>query len=182
MGKQVFYGNESRQKLLSGVNQLADAVVVTLGPRGRNVIIETDSTPHITKDGVTVAKSIEFTDKTMNLGARVIKEAAQQTADHAGDGTTTSTVLAREIFSNGMQAVEKGANPIELKRGMDIAVKGIVNNLVQNISTKVETSEQIRQVATISANGDAVIGSMLADAMEQVGRDGVITIEQPAKI
>ena len=178
MGKQVFYGNESRQKLLSGVNQLADAVVVTLGPRGRNVIIETDSTPHITKDGVTVAKSIEFTDKTMNLGARVIKEAAQQTADHAGDGTTTSTVLAREIFSNGMQAVEKGANPIELKRGMDIAVKGIVNNLVQNISTKVETSEQIRQVATISANGDAVIGSMLADAMEQVGRDGVITIEE----
>lgn len=178
MGKQVFYGNESRQKLLSGVNQLADAVVVTLGPRGRNVIIETDSTPHITKDGVTVAKSIEFTDKTMNLGARVIKEAAQQTADHAGDGTTTSTVLAREIFSNGMQAVEKGANPIELKRGMDIAVKGIVNNLIQNISTKVETNEQIRQVATISANGDAVIGSMLADAMEQVGRDGVITIEE----
>ena len=178
MGKQVFYGNESRQKLLAGVNQLADAVVVTLGPRGRNVIIETDSTPHITKDGVTVAKSIEFTDKTMNLGARVIKEAAQQTADNAGDGTTTSTVLAREIFSHGMAAVENGANPIELKRGMDIAVKSIVSNLVEQISTKVETNEQVQQVATISANGDGVIGSMLADAMAQVGRDGVITIEE----
>jgi len=178
MGKQVFYGNDSRSKLLDGVNQLADAVVVTLGPRGRNVIIETDTTPHITKDGVTVAKSIEFTDKTMNLGARVIKEAAQQTADNAGDGTTTSTVLAREIFSHGMEAIERGANPIELKRGMDIAVKSIVNNLVENISTKVETNDQIRQVATISANGDETIGSMIADAMKEVGRDGVITVEE----
>ena len=178
MGKQVFYGNESRQKLLNGVNQLADAVVVTLGPRGRNVIIETDTTPHITKDGVTVAKSIEFTDKTMNLGARVIKEAAQQTADNAGDGTTTSTVLAREIFSNGMTAIDKGVNPIELKRGMDIAVKVIVSNLVENISTKVETNDQIKQVATISANGDETIGSMIADAMREVGRDGVITVEE----
>lgn len=178
MGKQVFYGNESRQKLLAGVNQLADAVVVTLGPRGRNVIIETDTTPHITKDGVTVAKSIEFTDKTMNLGARVIKEAAQQTADNAGDGTTTSTVLAREIFSHGMRAIDNGANPIELKRGMDVAVRSIVSNLVDKVSTKVETNEQIQQVATISANGDAVIGSMIADAMAQVGRDGVITVEE----
>lgn len=178
MGKQVFYGNESRSKLLDGVNQLADAVVVTLGPRGRNVIIDTDTTPHITKDGVTVAKSIEFTDKTMNLGARVIKEAAQQTADNAGDGTTTSTVLAREIFSHGMEAIERGANPIELKRGMDIAVKSIVSNLVENVSTKVETNDQIRQVATISANGDETIGSMIADAMKEVGRDGVITVEE----
>jgi len=178
MGKQVFYGNDSRSKLLDGVNQLADAVVVTLGPRGRNVIIDTDTTPHITKDGVTVAKSIEFTDKTMNLGARVIKEAAQQTADNAGDGTTTSTVLAREIFSHGMTAIDNGANPIELKRGMDIAVRGIVSNLVENVSTKVETNDQIRQVATISANGDETIGSMIADAMKEVGRDGVITVEE----
>ena len=178
MGKQVFYGNDSRSKLLNGVNQLADAVVVTLGPRGRNVIIDTDTTPHITKDGVTVAKSIEFTDKTMNLGARVIKEAAQQTADNAGDGTTTSTVLAREIFSHGMSAIDNGANPIELKRGMDIAVKGIVSNLVENVSTKVETNDQIKQVATISANGDDTIGSMIADAMKEVGRDGVITVEE----
>jgi chaperonin GroEL len=178
MGKEVFYGKTSREKLLEGVDALADAVVVTLGPRGRNVIIETDTTPHITKDGVTVAKSIEFTDPTKNLGAKVIKEASQQTADNAGDGTTTSTVLARDIFKKGMDAIEKGANPIELKRGMDTAVKGIVNNLVETISTKVETNDQIKQVATISANGDSVIGSMIADAMDQVGRDGVITVEE----
>ena len=178
MGKEVFYGTESRQKLLDGVNALADAVVVTLGPRGRNVIIETDTTPHITKDGVTVAKSIEFSDKTKNLGARVIKEAAQQTADNAGDGTTTSTVLARDIFQNGMIAIGEGINPIELKRGMDIGSKQIVTSLLESISTKVETNEQIKQVATISANGDEVIGSMIGDAMEQVGRDGVITVEE----
>ena len=178
MGKEVFYGKTSREKLLEGVDALADAVVVTLGPRGRNVIIETDTTPHITKDGVTVAKSIEFSDPTKNLGAKVIKEASQQTADNAGDGTTTSTVLARHIFKSGMEAIDHGANPIELKRGMDIAVKGIVSNLVDNVSTKVETNDQIRQVATISANGDEVIGSMIADAMGEVGRDGVITVEE----
>jgi chaperonin GroEL len=178
MGKEVFYGKTSREKLLQGVDALADAVVVTLGPRGRNVIIETDTTPHITKDGVTVAKSIEFSDPTKNLGAKVIKEASQQTADNAGDGTTTSTVLARQIFKSGMEAIDNGVNPIELKRGMDVAVRGIVDNLVSNISTKVETNDQIRQVATISANGDSVIGSMIADAMAQVGRDGVITVEE----
>ena len=178
MGKEVFYGKTSREKLLEGVDALADAVVVTLGPRGRNVIIETDTTPHITKDGVTVAKSIEFSDPTKNLGAKVIKEASQQTADNAGDGTTTSTVLARHIFKSGMDAIDHGANPIELKRGMDVAVKGIVSNLVNGVSTKVETNDQIRQVATISANGDEVIGSMIADAMAEVGRDGVITVEE----
>ena len=178
MGKEVFYGKTSREKLLEGVDALADAVVVTLGPRGRNVIIETDTTPHITKDGVTVAKSIEFSDPTKNLGAKVIKEASQQTADNAGDGTTTSTVLARHIFKSGMDAIDHGANPIELKRGMDVAVKGIVSNLVDGVSTKVETNDQIRQVATISANGDEVIGSMIADAMGEVGRDGVITVEE----
>jgi chaperonin GroEL len=178
MGKEVFYGKASREKLLEGVDALADAVVVTLGPRGRNVIIETDTTPHITKDGVTVAKSIEFTNKTKNLGARVIKEAAQQTADHAGDGTTTSTVLAREIFKSGMEAIQNDSNPIELKRGMDLARKDIVESLLEKVSTKVETNEQIKQVATISANGDEVIGSMIGDAMAQVGRDGVITVEE----
>lgn len=178
MGKEVFYGKASRERLLEGVDALADAVVVTLGPRGRNVIIETDTTPHITKDGVTVAKSIEFSDPTKNLGAKVIKEASQQTADNAGDGTTTSTVLARHIFKSGMDAIDHGANPIELKRGMDVAVKGIVSNLVDSVSTKVETNDQIRQVATISANGDEVIGSMIADAMGEVGRDGVITVEE----
>ena len=178
MGKEVFYGKSSREKLLEGVDALADAVVVTLGPRGRNVIIETDTTPHITKDGVTVAKSIEFSDPTKNLGAKVIKEASQQTADNAGDGTTTSTVLARHIFKSGMEAIERGVNPIELKRGMDVAVKGIVSNLIDDVSTKVETNDQIRQVATISANGDEVIGSMIGDAMAEVGRDGVITVEE----
>ena len=178
MGKEVFYGKSSREKLLEGVDALADAVVVTLGPRGRNVIIETDTTPHITKDGVTVAKSIEFSDPTKNLGAKVIKEASQQTADNAGDGTTTSTVLARHIFKSGMEAIERGINPIELKRGMDVAVKGIVSNLIDDVSTKVETNDQIRQVATISANGDEVIGSMIGDAMAEVGRDGVITVEE----
>ena len=178
MGKQVFHGKESREKLLEGVNQLADAVKVTLGPRGRNVIVQTDAAPHITKDGVTVAKAIEFTDNTMNLGAQVIKEAAQQTADNAGDGTTTSTVLAQFIFNKGMSAVESGSNPISLKRGMDKAVKDVVENLMKNVSVKVDTNEQIKQVATISANGDEVVGGMIAEAMAQVGRDGVITVEE----
>ena len=120
MGKEIYHGKESREKLLKGVNELADAVKVTLGPRGRNVIIEREGAPHITKDGVTVAKSIEFSDSTVNLGAQIIKEASQQTADNAGDGTTTSTVLAQHIFNEGMKQVEKGANPIELYRGMQL--------------------------------------------------------------
>jgi chaperonin GroEL len=140
MGKEIFHGKESREKLLNGVNQLADAVKVTLGPRGRNVIIEKEGTPHITKDGVTVAKSIEFSDSSMNLGAQIIKEASQQTADNAGDGTTTSTVLAQHIFNEGMRAVESGANPIELYRGMQIAVKDIVDSLVKNVSLSVKTN------------------------------------------
>lgn len=177
-GKIVFHGEVSRKKLLEGVNELAESVKTTLGPRGRNVIIQTGATPHITKDGVTVAKSIEFSDNSKNIGAQVIKEAAQQTADNAGDGTTTSTVLAQYIFNEGMKYVEQGANPIELRRGMDAAVKEIVKNLIEDVSIKVETNEQIKQVATISANGDDTIGSMIADAMEQVGRDGVITVEE----
>ena len=178
MGKEVFHGEDSRQKLLTGVTELADAVSVTLGPRGRNVVIQTDASPHITKDGVTVAKSIEFTDNTKNLGAQVIKEAAQQTADNAGDGTTTSTVLAKHIFVEGMNEVKNGANPIELRRGMDIAVKKVVDKLVDDVSIDVNTNEQIKQVATISANGDEQIGDMIAEAMHQVGRDGVITVEE----
>lgn len=178
MGKQVFHGEDSRQKLLTGVQELADAVSVTLGPRGRNVVIQTEASPHITKDGVTVAKSVEFTDNTKNLGAQVIKEAAQQTADNAGDGTTTSTVLAKYIFVEGMNEVKNGANPIELRRGMDIAVKEIVDKLVSNVSIDVKSNEQIKQVATISANGDEQIGDMIAEAMHQVGRDGVITVEE----
>ena len=156
MGKQVFHGKQSREKLLEGVNELANAVKVTLGPRGRNVIIQKDSAPHITKDGVTVAKSIEFSDAAKNLGAQVIKETAQQTADHAGDGTTTSTVLAQSIFNQGMDVVELGANPILLRRGMGIAVAEITKMLTEEISIKVEDNEQVKQV----------------------GRDGVITVEE----
>ena len=178
MGKQVFHGKESRQKLLDGVNELANAVKVTLGPRGRNVIIQKDSAPHITKDGVTVAKSIEFSDVAKNLGAQVIKETAQQTADNAGDGTTTSTVLAQSIFNQGMDVVEMGANPILLRRGMNTAVSEITKMLTEEISIKIEDNEQVKQVATISANGDSVIGGMIADAVREVGRDGVITVEE----
>ena len=178
MGKQIFHGKESREKLLNGVNQLADAVKVTLGPRGRNVIIEREGAPHITKDGVTVAKSIEFSDSTMNLGAQIIKEAAQQTADHAGDGTTTSTVLAQYIFNEGMKAVEAGANPIELQRGMQQAVKYIVDSLVKNVSVNVKTNDAIKNIATVSANGDVEIGRIIAEAIHQVGNDGVVTVEE----
>ena len=147
MGKEIFHGKESREKLLNGVNELADAVKVTLGPRGRNVIIEKEGTPHITKDGVTVAKSIEFSDSSMNLGAQIIKEASQQTADNAGDGTTTSTVLAQHIFNEGMKSVEGGANPIELYRGMQLAVKEIVDNLVNGVSVNIKTNEAIKNIA-----------------------------------
>ena len=178
MGKQIFHGKESREKLLQGVNELANAVKVTLGPRGRNVIIEREGAPHITKDGVTVAKSIEFTDSTMNLGAQIIKEASQQTADNAGDGTTTSTVLAQHIFNEGMKQVEKGANPIELYRGMQIAVKDIVSNLVDNVSQNIKTNEAIKNIATISANGDEEIGGIISEAINQVGNDGVVTVEE----
>lgn len=178
MGKEIFHGKESREKLLNGVNQLADAVKVTLGPRGRNVIIEREGTPHITKDGVTVAKSIEFSDSTMNLGAQIIKEASQQTADNAGDGTTTSTVLAQHIFNEGMKAVESGANPIELYRGMQIGVKDVVDFLVKNVSVNVKTNEAIKNIATISANGDDEIGGIIAEAIHQVGNDGVVTVEE----
>jgi chaperonin GroEL len=179
MSKQIFHNRDSREKLLEGVNDLADAVVVTLGPRGRNVIIEKEnSSPHITKDGVTVAKSINFTDSGKNLGAQIIKEAAQQTADTAGDGTTTSTVLARSIFKNGMDAVISGSNPIELYRGMQLATKSISKSLLKNVSNDVSSDETIKNIATISANGDTEIGSIIADAIKEVGRDGVVTVEE----
>ena len=178
MGKEIYHGKESREKLLKGVNELADAVKVTLGPRGRNVIIEREGAPHITKDGVTVAKSIEFSDSTINLGAQIIKEASQQTADNAGDGTTTSTVLAQHIFNEGMTQVEKGANPIELYRGMQIGVKDVVDNLVNKVSQNIKTNEAIKNIATISANGDEEIGGIISEAIHQVGNDGVVTVEE----
>ena len=177
-GKIIHHGKSSREKLLEGVNELANAVSVTLGPRGRNVIIEKEGTPHITKDGVTVAKSIEFSDSSVNLGAQIIKEAAQQTADNAGDGTTTSTVLAQHIFNEGMKAVEQGSNPIELYRGMQIGVKEIVDVLLKKVSSEVKTNDEIKNIATISANGDEEIGGIIAEAIHQVGNDGVVTVEE----
>ena len=178
MGKEIYHGKESREKLLKGVNELADAVKVTLGPRGRNVIIEREGTPHITKDGVTVAKSVEFSDSTINLGAQIIKEASQQTADNAGDGTTTSTVLAQHIFNEGMKQVEKGANPIELYRGMQEGVKVVVDELTKNISEDIKSNDAVKNIATISANGDEEIGGIISEAIHQVGNDGVVTVEE----
>ena len=178
MGKEIYHGKDSREKLLKGVNELADAVKVTLGPRGRNVIIEREGAPHITKDGVTVAKSIEFSDSTINLGAQIIKEASQQTADNAGDGTTTSTVLAQHIFNEGMKQVEKGANPIELYRGMQEGVKVVVNELMNNISEDIKDNDAVKNIATISANGDEEIGGIISEAIHQVGNDGVVTVEE----
>jgi chaperonin GroEL len=178
MGREIYHGKESREKLLKGVNELADAVKVTLGPRGRNVIIEREGAPHITKDGVTVAKSIEFSDSTMNLGAQIIKEASQQTADNAGDGTTTSTVLAQHIFNEGMKQVEKGANPIELYRGMQAGVKVVVDELMNNISEDIKSNDAVNNIATISANGDEEIGGIISEAIHQVGNDGVVTVEE----
>jgi len=177
MGKLIFHGKESREKLLQGVNELANAVKVTLGPRGRNVIIQNNSTPYITKDGVTVAKSVEFSDATVNLGAQIIKEASQQTADNAGDGTTTSTVLAQHIFVEGMKQVEKGSNPIELYRGMRDAVKLVVSEL-NDISVNIKDNDSIRNIATISANGDDEIGNIIAEAILEVGKNGIVTVEE----
>ena len=178
MGKEIYHGKDSREKLLKGVNELANAVKVTLGPRGRNVIIEREGAPHITKDGVTVAKSVEFSDSSMNLGAQIIKEASQQTADNAGDGTTTSTVLAQHIFNEGMKQVEKGSNPIELYRGMQIGVKEVVKNLIDSVSQDIKSNEAIKNIATISANGDEEIGGIISEAIHQVGNDGVVTVEE----
>lgn len=176
--KTIKFKEEARQKILKGVRTLADAVKVTLGPKGRNVVIDKSyGTPHITKDGVTVAKEIELEDKFENMGAQMVKEVASKTADKAGDGTTTATVLAEAIYSEGLRNVAAGANPLDLKRGMEKALKTVVQELEKR-SKKVETRQEIAQVATISANNDAEIGEIIAQAMEKVGRDGTITVEE----
>ena len=178
MAKEITYSNEARNTLLAGVNKLADAVRVTMGPRGRNVLLQRSfGAPHITKDGVSVAKEIELEDALENMGAQLVKEVASKTADEAGDGTTTATVLAQAVFKEGLKNVTAGANPIELKRGMDKAVAAIVEEL-KKMSKPVENKEQIAQVATISANSDSVIGGLIAEAMDKVGKDGVITVEE----
>jgi chaperonin GroEL len=177
MAKQIVYGEESRQVMLRGVNQLADAVRVTLGPRGRNVLLSTSfGAPTITKDGVTVAKEIDLEDPLENMGAQMVIEAASKTSDTAGDGTTTATVLARAIYREGLRHVVAGANPMDLKRGIETAVEAIVAHL--KTAARDVTGNMIAQVGTISANGDETIGRMIAEAMEKVGKDGVITVEE----
>jgi chaperonin GroEL len=174
----VNYGDDSRKKLIDGVNQLADAVVTTLGPNGRNVVIQNEQgVPQSTKDGVTVAKAIELEDTVENTGAQMVKQAAIRTAEQAGDGTTTSTLLAREIVNAGRRYSDKGHNIVEIKRGIDKCVKEYVNNL-RDQSQDISSEDQLRQVATISANNDTEVGELIATAMEKVGRDGVVTIEE----
>jgi len=176
--KQIVYSESARQSILRGVNQLAEAVKVTLGPKGRNVVLEKKfGGPTITKDGVTVAKEVELRDPLENMGAQMVREVASKTSDVAGDGTTTATILAQAIFREGVKAVAAGANPMALKRGIEKAVT-LVTEEVLKMSTKVESDDKIAQVGTISANGDETIGKIIAEAMRKVGKDGVITVEE----
>jgi chaperonin GroEL len=176
--KIVRFGQESREKILKGVNVLADAVTVTLGPKGRNVVLEKSfGAPTVTKDGVTVAKEIELEDKFENMGAQMVKEVASKTSDVAGDGTTTATVLARQIFTEGIKMVAAGHDPMSLKRGINRAVEAITGEL-KNLSKPTKDRKEIAQVGTISANNDSTIGDIIAEAMEKVGKEGVITVEE----
>jgi chaperonin GroEL len=178
MAKNIVYSDAARNELLAGVTKLADAVRVTMGPKGRNVLLQRSfGAPHITKDGVSVAKEIELKDPVENMGAQLVKEVASKTADEAGDGTTTATVLAHAIFKEGLKYITAGANPVAVKRGMDKAVEAIIAQL-KKMSKPVENKEQIAQVATISANNDKKIGELIAEAMDKVGKDGVITVEE----
>ncbi|WP_233116432.1 chaperonin GroEL [Aggregatibacter actinomycetemcomitans] len=175
--KDVKFGNDARVKMLNGVNILADAVKVTLGPKGRNVVLDKSfGAPTITKDGVSVAREIELEDKFENMGAQMVKEVASKANDAAGDGTTTATVLAQAIVNEGLKAVAAGMNPMDLKRGIDKAVNSVVAEL-KNLSKPCETSKEIEQVGTISANSDSIVGQLIAQAMEKVGKEGVITVE-----
>lgn len=179
MAKQIFFNLDARNKMKKGVDTLADAVKVTLGPKGRNVVIEKKfGAPAVTKDGVTVAKEIELEDPIENMGAQMVKEVASKTADVAGDGTTTATVLAQAIITEGLKNVAAGANPMDIKRGIDKAVELIVANLHSQSQTVGSDIKKIQQVASISANNDAEIGKLIAEAMQKVGKDGVITVEE----
>src|SRR6202035_1971138 len=176
--KDVKFGVDARDRMLHGVDILANAVRVTLGPKGRNVVLDKSyGAPRITKDGVTVAKEIELENKFENMGAQMVREVASKTSDQAGDGTTTATVLAHAIVREGAKAVAAGMNPMDLKRGVDLAVEAVVADLQKN-SKNVTSNEEIAQVGTISANGDAEIGRFIADAMKKVGNESVITVEE----
>src|SRR5881398_2458506 len=176
--KDVKFSGDARERMLRGVDILANAVKVTLGPKGRNVVIEKSfGAPRITKDGVTVAKEIELDDKFENMGAQMVREVASKTNDAAGDGTTTATVLAQAIVVEGLKSVAAGMNPMDLKRGVDKAVARVVEE-IKSTAKKVTTNQEIAQVGSISANGDTDIGAMIAKAMEKVGNEGVITVEE----
>ncbi|HYO58425.1 chaperonin GroEL, partial [Archangium sp.] len=178
MAKDILFDVRARESILRGVNILADAVKVTLGPKGRNVVIEKSfGSPTITKDGVTVAKEIELENRFENMGAQMVKEVASKTSDVAGDGTTTATVLAQAIFREGAKLVAAGHNPMDIKRGIDKAVAAIVGEL-KTLAKPTKDKKEIAQVGTISANGDTTIGQIIADAMEKVGKEGVITVEE----
>ncbi|HCL61168.1 MAG TPA: molecular chaperone GroEL, partial [Rhizobiales bacterium] len=176
--KEVKFGQDARARMLHGVDILANAVKVTLGPKGRNVVLDKSfGAPRITKDGVTVAKEIELEDKFENMGAQMVREVASKTSDTAGDGTTTATLLAQAIVKEGAKSVAAGSNPMDLKRGVDLAVGKVIAELKAK-AKKVTSSEEIAQVGTISANGDQEIGRIIAEAMQKVGNDGVITVEE----
>ena len=178
MAKSISFDTKARDGLLTGVNKMANAVKVTLGPKGKNVILDKKfGAPTVTKDGVTVAKEVELKDPVENMGAQLVKEVASKTADSAGDGTTTATVLAQSIFITGLKNVAAGANPMDLKRGIDKAVSAVVTSLGVN-SKQIKDSKEIAQVGTISSNNDSEIGKMISEAMDKVGKDGVITVEE----
>src|SRR5476649_1690492 len=180
--KEVIFGDAARAKMVEGVNILANAVKVTLGPKGRNVVLERSfGAPTVTKDGVSVAKEIELKDKFENMGAQMVKEVASKTSDVAGDGTTTATVLSEAIFNEGLRAVVSGVNPMLMKRGMEKAVGDIVER-VKKMSIPVKNKKDLENVATIAANNDSEIGKIIAEAMEKVGKDGVITVEDGKSI
>ena len=179
MSKVIEFGPEARKQLVAGIDKLADAVVSTLGPNGRNVVISNnDGYPQSTKDGVTVAKSISLSNNVEEVGVQMVKQAAIKTADNAGDGTTTSTLLAREMVKAGLQHLNNGANAVEIKRGIDAAVKQVVSSLRNEVAEEISSEEQLEQIATISANNDSEVGKLIATAMDKVGRDGIVTIEE----
>ena len=178
MAKQIAYDENARHKILSGINQLADTVKITLGPKGRNVVIDKKfGSPTITKDGVTVAKEIELQDPFENMGAQMLNEVASKTSDNAGDGTTTATVLAQAIFREGIKNVTAGSSPMDIKAGIEEAVNAVVPE-IQKMSKPTKDKKEIAQVGTISANQDKAIGKIISEAMDKVGKDGVITVEE----
>ena len=182
MAKEIIFADDARNRLYTGVKKLSDAVKVTMGPRGRNVLLQKSfGAPTITKDGVSVAKEIELADTIENMGAGLVREVASKTNDEAGDGTTTATVLAHAIFKEGLRNITAGANPIEVKRGMDKFAAAVIEEL-KSVAKKVEGKKEIAQVATISANSDTSVGDLIAEAMEKVGKDGVITVEEAKRL